>query len=768
VIAEISNVRLRVVVVTGIFPPDIGGPATHAADLRDELRHRGHDVVVLTFADGPGRAHGDKVMRWPRTWRWPARFAAVIWWLVRNRRRYDVIYATGLHVPAVAGARMAGRPVVVKIVADPAWERATRLGLAGDDFETYQQTDPKSRRDRLMRTLRDWTVKRATAVTVPSESLAGVVRTWQSGVGPPVRRIPNGVVVPTGLPQLAEASSERLDVVFVGRLVPVKRIDLLLRAVALCEGVHLAIVGDGPERESLVTLAADLAVADRVRFLGALSQKIVLAELARAHALVMASEHEGLPHVVLEALTMGTPVVASPAGGTTEVIVNGENGRLVEASSPEAFAKVLAELRDAPEVWGELAVGARASGAHWRFERCADAVEDLLHDLSVPVKARRPRLISVGKGHKGWDSGPTGVFWERQFAVLSRHFDVTSVCVDSIGVRRVYGARILGLPSLRPRLLCGVFFYSLAPIFATAMAVARAGSVVVCQSPFEAFGVLLLRHLVPSRRRPRVVIEVHGDWRTASRLYGHRWRRLLSPLADGMAAWSVRWADRVRVIGAFTEDLVRGVGRRGPLERYVAFSDYGEFLGLPVTALPRTPGAAFIGVLEPYKAPDLLIAAWAVVHDRLPQAKLRIAGAGPMGEMLRRQVKELGLEGFVDFLGHVPSRRVVELLDSSTCMVLPSPSEGLGRVILEAMARNRPVVGSRSGGIPELVEDGVTGRLFAPGNPEALADVLVELLTQSERAWAMGREGRVRVEARDPAAEFEAGVERLAAWVSER
>jgi glycosyltransferase involved in cell wall biosynthesis len=687
---------------------------------------------------------------------------AVISWLVRNRRRYDVIYATGLHVPAVIGARLAGRPVVVKIVADPAWERASCLGLVDDDFETYQGTGPKGRRDRLMRALRDWTVTRASAVTVPSESLVSVVETWQSGAGPSVRRIPNGVLAPAGLPPRRDVSSQQLDVVFVGRLIALKRVDLLLEAVALCLGVHLTVVGDGPERDRLVALAADLAVGQRVQFAGALPQKAVLAELARADVLVMASEHEGLPHVALEALAMGTPVVASPAGGTAEVIVDGENGRLVHPPTPEAFAKVLAELRDVPDALKELTEGARASGERWRFEYCADAIEAIMRELSPPEK---PPMLNVSKSLIG---EPPTVTVERSFEVVSRHLDATFFATGRKGVRRIQGVRVVTLPSLRPRLLGGAFFYASAPILATVMAAAQGGSVVVCQSPYEGFGLLLLRRLVPTHRRPRVVVEVHADWRTASRLYGSHWRRLLSPLADRVAAWSVREADRVRIIGTFTEDLVRRAGRQGPLEQYVAFSEYDAFLDPALRPVPSTPSAAFVGILERYKAPDLLIAAWARVLDRLPDAHLRIIGAGPMGAMLRRRVRESGLDGSVEFHGHVPQRELVELLDGSTCLVLPSPSEGLGRVILEAMARGRPVVGSRSGGIPELIEDGVTGRLFTPGDPQALADALVEILTDPERASAMGRQGRALVEARDPAGEFEAGVERLAAWATER
>lgn len=755
---------MRIVVVTGIFPPDIGGPATHAADLADELRRRGHDVVILTLSEGPHRAHGSNPVRWPRRWPWPARSAAVISWLVRHRRRYDAVYATGLHFPAVVGARLARRPVAVKIVADPAWERACRRGLV-DDFETYQQTGPKSWRDRLMRALRDWTVKRASAVTVPSASLAGVVEAWQSGSGPRVRRIPNGVLVPAALPRGRTTSSEGLDVVFVGRLIPLKRVDLLLEAIALCDGVHLTVVGDGPERDRLVALAARLAVADRVQFLGALSHEAVLGELARAHVLVMASEHEGLPHVALEALVMGTPVVASPAGGTAEVILDGANGRLVDPVSAEAFAEVLAELRNIPEALEELADGARASGAHWRFEHCADAIEGLLRELSTSAKPRRPRLIIVGKAGVG---DPPSATWEQQLDVVSRHFDATFLATGSIGVRHIHGIRIVVLPSFRPRLLGGAFFYSFAPILATAMAAARVGTVVLCQSPFEAFVVLLLRRLVPRPRRPRVVIEVHGDWRTASRLYGSRWRRILSPVADRVAVWSIRHVERVRAVGPTMGRLVREVGYEGSVDLYVAYVDFTPFTSNRLTPLPSEPRGLFVGVLERYKAPEVLLEAWRTVSATLPGATLSIVGQGAMEPALRAQVTRLGLDDSVVFLGHVPHEQIADLLDSSTCLVLPSRSEGLPRVAVEAMSRGRPIVGSIGGGIPDLVEDGMNGRLVPPGHSSALVDALIEVLSDPSLATAMGEEGRRRFEAWNPAGEWEAGTKRLAAWASQQ
>jgi glycosyltransferase involved in cell wall biosynthesis len=139
---------MRVVIVTGIFPPDIGGPATHAGDLQDELAGRGHTAIVVSLTDSPHVDERADLVRYPRRWPWPLRLVAVTWWLVRHRRTYDVVYATGLHPAATAGARLARRPVVAKVVGDPAWERARRLGLLTTAFDEFQDQTPAARAPR--------------------------------------------------------------------------------------------------------------------------------------------------------------------------------------------------------------------------------------------------------------------------------------------------------------------------------------------------------------------------------------------------------------------------------------------------------------------------------------------------------------------------------------------------------------------------------------------------------------------------------------------
>jgi glycosyltransferase involved in cell wall biosynthesis len=262
------------------------------------------------------------------------------------------------------------------------------------------------------------------------------------------------------------------------------------------------------------------------------------------------------------------------------------------------------------------------------------------------------------------------------------------------------------------------------------------------------------------------VVEIHGDWRSAATLYGGRSRRVLAAAADRAAGWALHRADRVRVVGAYTQSLLQRVNYLGPVDRFVAFSDYDLFLDPPVVSPPREPRVIFVGSLEPTKGVDVLLAAWAIVAARLPDARLVLVGDGSARESLRRSARHLA--DFVTFTGPVPRSDLPNLYDHSSCLVLPSRSEGLARVLIEAMARARPVVGSTVGGIPEVVEHGRTGMLVAPEDPSALAEAILSVLVDRPSAERMGAEGRRRMLARKPIEEWESGLERLATWVRNR
>ena len=163
---------MDVLVVTGIFPPAIGGPATHAADVTAELEPRGHRVTVLTLSDVDGGSRPTR-RRPDRSsisapWSWPRRSLRMVAWMAAHRRGFDVVYATGLGPVAVAGARLARRPVILKFVADPAWERVVREDLSNASFTEFQRTRaPAGVRSAHAMATR-LVGRRATAVVTPS------------------------------------------------------------------------------------------------------------------------------------------------------------------------------------------------------------------------------------------------------------------------------------------------------------------------------------------------------------------------------------------------------------------------------------------------------------------------------------------------------------------------------------------------------------------------------------------------------------------------
>ncbi|HVA31698.1 MAG TPA: glycosyltransferase family 4 protein [Gaiellaceae bacterium] len=256
--------------------------------------------------------------------------------------------------------------------------------------------------------------------------------------------------------------------------------------------------------------------------------------------------------------------------------------------------------------------------------------------------------------------------------------------------------------------------------------------VVVAQSPYEASSVLAGRSL--ARSHARVVLEVHGDWHTATRLYGSPLRRLLEPVSTTLARAAVRRVDAVRTVSQFTSGLVRAVGVE-PATTFTTYFDVSAFSVTPPAPLPAQPRALFVGVLERYKNVHGLAEAWRRAAPAVPDATLHVIGRGRERSVVEALVRDFPRR--VTWDEQVPSAAVAAALDRATVLVLPSFSEGLPRVAMEAFARGRAVVGARAGGIPDIVEDGTSGLLVPSGNVAALADALVRVLSDPQLARSL-------------------------------
>lgn len=348
----------------------------------------------------------------------------------------------------------------------------------------------------------------------------------------------------------------------------------------------------------------------------------------------------------------------------------------------------------------------------------------------------RPRVLFVGRSRyslplPGW---------------LAKKWDAVEEQLDY----RILGAADLGSP-LRaerfrlsapavPRRLDGILFHLRLPLRVRRQLREFEPDVVVAADPFVGAAVLAGRLL--ARSRVPVIVEVHGDWRTFTRLYGSPSRRTIAQAADALARFALRRADATRALSRFTSSLVEEVRGRPADGIFPTYSDLSAFTAQPVAELPERPTALFVGALEAYKNVDGLAAAWRRVAAELPEARLVIVGKGSRREPIQRLVRDLPEQ--VTHVEQLDPDAVARAFDDATLLVLPSWPEGLGRVVIESFARGRGVVATDAGGIPDLVTDGQEGLLIPPADEGALVDALLRVLGDRELAARLGAAAHLR------------------------
>lgn len=365
---------MRFVVVSGIWPPDPGGPASHAPALADFLSERGHKVEVVTTAGSEPAPRPYPVSCAERSS--PFRHVRATLLVRRAASRVDAVYATSMIRRAAIGSGLARRPLVVKLVSDEAFERATRSGRYTGTLDEFQASG--GARTRFLRATRTSALRRAKHVFCPSAYLRDVALRW--GLHPErVSVLPNPA--PT-IPQMSPRDELRRDLgfegnvlVFAGRLGPQKAVHVLLDALAHVDGVTLAIAGDGPERDALERRVGELGLDGRVRFLGSVPRETVLRLFRAADASVLPSAWENFPHAVVEALAAGCPVIATAVGGVPEVVRDGENGLLVAPNDAAGLAAAIGRFFSDAELRERLRTAAPGSVAGYSEQAVFEAIE---------------------------------------------------------------------------------------------------------------------------------------------------------------------------------------------------------------------------------------------------------------------------------------------------------------------------------------------------------------------------------------------------------
>lgn len=372
---------MRILIVTGIFPPDIGGPATYVPLIGSFLANSGHEITVLTLSERDARddSYPFSVIRVPRLRNKLVRFPQTVSAIVRFGRRADLVYVNGLALESAIANLLIRRPLVLKVVGDWAWERATLRNRTELDFIQFQRTQV-TLGARFLKGLRNWWSKAADRIIVPSRFLANCVEQW----GVPESRIEvvyNSLESPQAIQSKPIPLPTGKNLVTVGRLVPWKRIDGILRCLKdLEEGVGLVVIGSGPEENALKELTRELGVERRVFFAGSRTRQETLALMSSCQAFVLNSSYEGLPHVVLEAMSLGIPVISSSAGGVAEVIEDRRNGLLVPLDGTGFLHDAIYNVLNNEILSRKLVANARNDLERFKVQSMYDFTEKVLSE----------------------------------------------------------------------------------------------------------------------------------------------------------------------------------------------------------------------------------------------------------------------------------------------------------------------------------------------------------------------------------------------------
>jgi glycogen(starch) synthase len=231
--------------------------------------------------------------------------------------------------------------------------------------------------------------------------------------------------------------------------------------------------------------------------------------------------------------------------------------------------------------------------------------------------------------------------------------------------------------------------------------------------------------------RAPLLVTLHGEWhRQADTIVGRTLRA-----ADWVAGCSAAVLDRGRRLASEITD-----------HSSIIYNGL-EVPSLSPEPLPFDPPRLLcLGRLASEKGMDLALTVFAAVVDRFPQARLIVAGDGPLRSELQHQAIVYGIDHAVDFIGWVAPDKVPALINAATMVLMPSRQDSLPLVALEAALMARPIVATRVGGLPEVVAHEESGLVVESENIRALADAVAFLLSHPEIARHMGHAARRRVQ----------------------
>ena len=322
---------MKILITVGIYPPDIGGPASFVPKIANLLSQNNYEVTVICLSDSKLQDNETyKVKRILRNQNLLIRWLKTIILIMLNGRNAEYIFVNGLPMESYVANIFLRKKLVRKIVGDWAWERGRNKGLIEDSFDEFQLNSHNLHLE-IAKFSRGWTATKADIVITPSRHLSNVVKNW--GVkADRLKVIYNGTRITNN--EFNKSNSNIIKLITVGRLAPWKNVDSIIEAMYLLKKedlkINLIIVGSGPQELDLKKQVDNLNLSNEVIFTGQKKYLELKEYYKSADIYIQASGYEGLPHVLLEAINFDLAIISTPIGGTNEILQDGKNGFILD------------------------------------------------------------------------------------------------------------------------------------------------------------------------------------------------------------------------------------------------------------------------------------------------------------------------------------------------------------------------------------------------------------------------------------------------------
>ena len=314
----------------GIFPPDIGGPATFVPKIakyfQDELNY---EIEILTLSDNNNSNinHDFSVKRIDRNLPIIYRWLKTIFTIYKLGKNKDLIFVNGLGTEATIANIFLNKKIIRKIVGDPVWERAYSKAKISESFDEFQVKNYGFSIS-FQKKVRSFSIKKSDIVVTPSQHLKNFI--LNLGFKNKIEIINNGVFIPEENTNIF--TNDQINITIVSRLVSHKNIEKIIKAISDLNSplINLNIIGDGPELNQLQKISLESNNKDNIIFHGKLNRDEIDHIFLNSDIYIQASNYEGLPHSLLEAMSYGIPVLCTPVGECKEILGNEDRGYILD------------------------------------------------------------------------------------------------------------------------------------------------------------------------------------------------------------------------------------------------------------------------------------------------------------------------------------------------------------------------------------------------------------------------------------------------------